>query len=1292
MVSKLSRLCDGILEAGWLFALVTTPLFFNIHTERVFEPDKLTLLRSIALLMLAVWLVKWVDARGWQQLKRLNPTSAESVWRVPFVLPIVVLMAVYAISTLFSVTPRVSWAGSYQRLQGTYTTLSYVAIFAIMLATIQTRQQVRRVVTAVILTTIPIGFYGLMQHYGLNPLPWGGDVEARVAGHMGNAIFIAAYLIMVTPLTLARILDAFTNILSDKQLAFSDVFRAALYVFVLALQLLTIYWSGSRGPLLGLLAGLFAFTLVLLVSLRNSLSGEVGFRAKDAGRALLLLLPPIVVLVLSRPIANATSALIAFWLFAGAAALSVLAIFVLMALRRGWQWLWLSWIGLTLFMAGWLLLFNVPQATTDELADAPVVGGLFETLGEWKSLPTIGSYGRMLDPTQTVGREKSNRVRVLIWEGVVDLLTPHEPLTFPDGSSDSFNILRPLIGYGPESMYVVYNRFYPPELATVEARNASPDRAHNETFDALVITGLLGFLAWQALYVSVFVVAFRYLGVVGSKRDRNVLIGAWIVGALLGLIGALLIDPIYLGVAIPTGSIVGLVAYLIYYALTARGGGADVTAPFQVDRLLMLAVVSAVVAHFVEIHFGIAISATRLLFFVFLALIVLLTRQLPEKVERPVVTRRSKRTTATATPSAEWGPIVLWMCVLALTIGMVAFEFMTYVLPPDKVVQTGADLTSAEIFYQSLFLNATNGFVSSPFVYAMMVVTWGLGMLVVLSEMVKNGQWRFEPGELKPLPPSQRNMAMLGLGIMAAVGVVWRFFSPASAETGVLLGRSMALVWALLALWALVRLVDNSAWGRLTAAAICVAGLIVVLPTMVAGGVVFAALTGILCAAVLWLIWSPGWRRLFAPALVLGIGSFAIGIIYSYFHAVLVREVLLYLVFIQGIEPISTLYELFFAPDPSPTSIDEVRVLEAMQAVRYLTFFYLFAFGLLLVAGVALARRAMAATRVRGSGAAIGSAVIAAFFAVILIISTNGQAAAADIVYKRATPYDQEAVATGSPDAWDAAIAVYEEAVRRTPLEDFYYLFLGRALLERATVATDSAEQLAYLNRAEERLLEARAINPLNTDHTANLARLHTRWAGLLASDSAEMADHISQADAYYQQALTLSPQHSVIRNEYGRLALDLEQDCDKAIEIFADSAEIDPFYVDTHFELANAYVVCAPLAADSAEQETLYQGAIDSLEMGLEMEPENGRAWVQAGQVYRRLGLTEQAMAAFERAGEATDPANSVEAWNVAFLQAAALADAGDTEGARALAEEAMATAPAEYVPQVQAFLDGLE
>ena len=98
-------------------------------------------------------------------------------------------------------------------------------------------------------------------------------------------------------------------------------------------------------------------------------------------------------------------------------------------------------------------------------------------------------------------------------------------------------------------MYTAYNRVYPAELATVEARNASPDRSHNETFDALVITGLFGLLAWQALYLSVVHFAFRYLGVVASRRDTWVLAGLWVGGALLAAVVALLVaGPIYLAV------------------------------------------------------------------------------------------------------------------------------------------------------------------------------------------------------------------------------------------------------------------------------------------------------------------------------------------------------------------------------------------------------------------------------------------------------------------------------------------------------------------------------------------------------------------------------------------------------------------------------------------------------------------------------------------------------------------------------------------------------------------------
>ncbi len=63
------------------------------------------------------------------------------------------------------------------------------------------REQLDRFVTVVVMTSLPIAFYGLIQHSNKDPLPWGGDVTSRVAANMGNPIFVAAYLIMAFFLT-----------------------------------------------------------------------------------------------------------------------------------------------------------------------------------------------------------------------------------------------------------------------------------------------------------------------------------------------------------------------------------------------------------------------------------------------------------------------------------------------------------------------------------------------------------------------------------------------------------------------------------------------------------------------------------------------------------------------------------------------------------------------------------------------------------------------------------------------------------------------------------------------------------------------------------------------------------------------------------------------------------------------------------------------------------------------------------------------------------------------------------
>ena len=466
---------------------------------------------------------------------------------------------------------------------------------------------------------------------------------------------------------------------------------------------------------------------------------------------------------------------------------------------------------------------------------------LFEAQSAWKELPVVGSYGRMLDPTQSAGREKSNRVRVLIWEGVVDLISPHAPLTYPDGSEDRYNFLRPLIGYGPEAMYVAYNRFYPPELATVEARNASPDRAHNETFDALVITGLAGFLAWQALYIAVFYYGFSFLGVVRSKRDRSVLFACWIGGGLLGaLLSFTAVEPIYLGVAVPTGTVLGLILYLFYYALLARpsvqatAADSATAAPFLVDRLLVNALLAAVLAHYVEIHFGIAISATRLHFFVYVALLLVVVYKLPQlraagaaqRAEQSADNKGGQRAlNRERLDEPPWVGIWPWAFLLALMIGVLGFEFMNYALPPDKVIQTGADLAAGDIFGQSLFLNAQQGFVDSPFIYLMIVLSWFLSVLVVLSEAVRYREHHLSLPKLSPVKKSRSQMAAALFLLLGLAGVAQRVVGPAAGGARVALGQSLGLLGAMVALGVAVQLLRAPENGRFAAIAAALGGL-----------------------------------------------------------------------------------------------------------------------------------------------------------------------------------------------------------------------------------------------------------------------------------------------------------------------------------------------------------------------------------------------------------------------------------------------------------------------------------
>jgi len=261
---------------------------------------------------------------------------------------------------------------------------------------------------------------------------------------------------------------------------------------------------------------------------------------------------------------------------------------------------------------------------------------------------------------------------------------------------------------------------------------------------------------------------------------------------------------------------------------------------------------------------------------------------------------------------------------------------------------------------------------------------------------------------------------------------------------------------------------------------------------------------------------------------------------------------------------------------------------------------------------------------------------------VALIFTFNLNVVKADIIYKHGKSYFQAG-------QYDASIALYQQAIKLAPKEDYYHLFLGSAYLEKAKRASDPASRDALLEESRKVLERALELNPLNTDHSANLARLYRTWAQL-TPDPAQRAEKLAKSLEYYRQATTLSPHNARLFNEWGQtyylagnqekalekylhsLSLDQKYDqtylllgdlylnrkeLDKATEAYSKALELNPRIVQAHSALGYIY----------SQQGKLQEAVEENLEV-LKLAPNDYASHKNLALLYQRLGRTDEALA----------------------------------------------------------------
>jgi len=227
---------------------------------------------------------------------------------------------------------------------------------------------------------------------------------------------------------------------------------------------------------------------------------------------------------------------------------------------------------------------------------------------------------------------------------------------------------------------------------------------------------------------------------------------------------------------------------------------------------------------------------------------------------------------------------------------------------------------------------------------------------------------------------------------------------------------------------------------------------------------------------------------------------------------------------------------------------------------------------------------------------------------VILIIIANLNPIKADIHYKQGLAY-----ANGGQ--WDASITLFQRALELAPGQDFYYLFLAGAYVEKANTASDMTQRSAWLEEAQRSLERGHEISPLNPDHVSKLGLLYRTWGEML-TDEREKAEKFNQALEYYRQAETLSPHDPKIFNEWGLVHF-AKGEYDQAIDKYQRSLSLNNRSIQTYLLLGDAYRANEDFAQ-----------AMEAYERVVEIAPNDFMGHRSLALLYEQMGRIEEALA----------------------------------------------------------------
>lgn len=173
---------------------------------------------------------------------------------------VLAFVAIIALADAFGVAPYKSFWSNYERMEGLVTLLHFLGLFFAASSILKTEKLWSRFFHVSIGVSMILGIYSLFQLSGAIRINQGG---VRVDGTLGNATYLAVYMFFHIFLTSFFIVKRYYS--NNVGRGFFSDYINYIYGAIIALQTVILYFTASRGPILGLIGGVLISSILIAI-------------------------------------------------------------------------------------------------------------------------------------------------------------------------------------------------------------------------------------------------------------------------------------------------------------------------------------------------------------------------------------------------------------------------------------------------------------------------------------------------------------------------------------------------------------------------------------------------------------------------------------------------------------------------------------------------------------------------------------------------------------------------------------------------------------------------------------------------------------------------------------------------------------------------------------------------------------------------------------------------------------------------------------------------------------------